>query len=402
MPGPLVKPLSIALAGVSGYGEFYLSYLLKGAPSLLHLAAVVDPRIEHSFFLKPLTEKGVKLYTDSDAFFKEGRADLLIIAAPIHFHAPYVVSALKRGMHVLCEKPLCATVQEAREMLGAQTTTPGLKAAVGYQWSFSSAIQALKADIINGVFGKPLRLKTFAAWPRTMAYYTRNSWAGALKDAAGRWVFDGPVNNALAHYLHNMFYIIGKTADSSAVPRTVEAELYRAYNIQSYDTAALRCFTEDSVEILMLCSHAVENSKGPICEYVFEKGVVRFDDHILRAAFSDGTTKSYGCPEMQPYRKVEWAAEAILFDQPMPCGIAAAMSQTLCINGMHQSVRESVVFPTDMVHVSHSGKSDQRWVAGLSETLETCFNENTLPSEKGVPWAKKGKSVDLSDSAYIF
>ena len=37
--------------------------------------------------------------------------------------------------------------------------------AIGYQWSFSDAIQKLKADVIAGIFGKPRRLKTLVLWP---------------------------------------------------------------------------------------------------------------------------------------------------------------------------------------------------------------------------------------------
>ena len=127
---------------------------------------------------------------------------------------------------------------------------------IGYQWSFSKAIQSLKNDIIKGLFGKPIRLKTLALWPRDDEYYGRNNWAGRIKENQGKWVLDSPMNNAVAHYLHNMFYVLGFEVDSSAVPKQVIAECYRANPIENYDTAVCRILTTDDVEILFYASHA--------------------------------------------------------------------------------------------------------------------------------------------------
>lgn len=82
----------------------------------------------------------------------------------------------------------------------------GYSVSIGYQWAYSTAIQSLKTDIMNGVFGKAVRLKTLVLWPRNKKYYAR-SWAGKVKDEEGRWVLDSVAANATAHYLQNMFFL---------------------------------------------------------------------------------------------------------------------------------------------------------------------------------------------------
>jgi hypothetical protein len=57
---------------------------------------------------------------------------------------------------------------------------------------------------------------------------------------AGLGIFDSPANNATAHFLHNMFYLLGATRETSAAPAVVQAELYRANAIENFDTAAIR------------------------------------------------------------------------------------------------------------------------------------------------------------------
>jgi hypothetical protein len=65
------------------------------------------------------------------------------------------------------------------------------------------------------------------------AYYQRSFWSGRIKDDNGNWILDSVASNATAHYIHNMFYVLGNEVDKSAVPVEVAAELYRANNIEN-------------------------------------------------------------------------------------------------------------------------------------------------------------------------
>ena len=136
---------------------------------------------------------------------------------------------------MLCEKPAAGTVQEVLRMREAERTA-GRWVAVGFQWSFSAAIQALKDDIRTGVYGRPHRLKCLYLWPRDAAYYggTTGPGNGTTPRGPGSWTVRS--NNAMAHDLHNMFYVLGKEKETSARPAEVEAELYRAHDIENFDT----------------------------------------------------------------------------------------------------------------------------------------------------------------------
>ncbi len=282
---------------------------------------------------------------------------------------------------------------EAREEAGKWV-------GIGYQWSYTPTIQALKKDIMAGLFGKAKRLKTLLLWPRTSKYYGRNSWAGALKDAAGRWILDSPINNATGHYRHNCFYVLGGTRETSARPKSVVAELYRANDIQNYDTGAARAYTEDGVEILYYSTHPVKERIGPVFSYEFEKATVTLDDRDqdVIATFEDGTTKSYGSPQVRIDQKVWDAMEAAGGEgKPMACPPEAARSQTLCMNGIQESPSEIVEFPESLTTVD--GPPDDRltWVPELAGVFKECYEQNKLPSELGASWAKAGETVDLTD-----
>lgn len=112
--------------------------------------------------------------------------------------------------------------------------------AIGYQWSFSDAIQALKQDILDGILGAPISMKTAISWPRNFAYYRRGGgWGGKIaKD--GVTVLDSIASNACAHYLHNMLFLLGSSMEESALADSIEADCLRANNIETFDTCALR------------------------------------------------------------------------------------------------------------------------------------------------------------------
>ena len=404
-----MKDVTVAMVALGGYGNSYLARLFgNGEHGGFRLVAGIDPKPKGCRYLDAFKELEIPIYPDLDQFYAESSVDLVVIAAPISLHLPFTRTALAHGSNVLCEKPVTATIQDALQMAAAEAAAEGF-VGIGYQWSFADAIQALKADVMAGVLGRPLRFRTKVLWPRPQSYYHRNNWAAKLKTADGCWVLDSPVNNATAHYLHNCFYVLGETRETSARPIDVQAELYRANNIENYDTAAVRCHTEDGVEILFYTAHPVNENIGPVFTYEFENAVVEYRayDAPIVAHFKDGRVKDYGDPFANGDKKLWDAIEASRTragtrarrtGAPLACSISAAMSHTLAVNGAQESVDSIVDFPDDLVRRHDQNGDELLYVEGLVETLGRCYDQGVMPSELGdVPWAKIGRVVDLRD-----
>ena len=394
-------PVSLVLVGVGGMGAVYVRELLeKKDGGLFRIAGAVDPAPNRCQQYVEMRAMGVPCFVSLTDFYRNRMAELAVLSSPIQCHKPQTCLALAKGSHVLCEKPAAATIQDVREMIAAEKAVARW-AAVGYQWSFSSAVQALKADVMSGLFGRAKRMKCLYLWPRDEAYYRRNDWAGKRRDAEGAWVLDSPAQNAMAHDLHNMFYVLGKDTDSSAEPVEVEAELYRANAIENFDTAAARVRTKEGVEVLFLASHASNGDKGPVLRFEFEKAVVRCDSRTsgLWAEFPDGTRKDYGVPDAEPMNKL-WQSIAGVRDGTRPlCGLEAAASQTLCMNGIQDSMPEVRDFPAGLVRAVEAEGKRRMVVEGLDEALESCYEAGQLPSEMDVRWSAKGATVDLREYA---
>jgi len=265
---------------------------------------------------------------------------------------------------------------------------------IGYQWSFSSAIQALKRDLLAGRYGRPLRLATLCAWPRDMAYYRRNSWAGRLRDAAsGAWVLDSPANNAMAHFLHNALFLLGPEVHLSAVPASVTSELARAYPIESADTAACRVLADNGCEVLFLASHVTEHAIQPCFRLECEDGLIVYgerDRHIVGTTGS-GEVTDYGDPDAtHQFKKLFVAVNRVARPESDVCGVEAAAAHTACVGAMHESEPDIVPFPAAL----RRGRQDDRvFVLRLGEDLLRCYRSWVLPSEIGCRWARPGRRV---------
>ncbi len=389
----------MVLTGIGGYGANVVNWMAPlEAAGTAAIRAIVDPLGEQSPAWPGLAARGIPRFDSLEALAAAGiTADLDVIASPIAFHAGQCLAALEAGMHVLCEKPLCADIADADRMIAARDRA-GRQVSIGYQWSHSEAVQALKADIRAGRLGAPVELRTRVPWPRRASYYARNRWAGRIRDDAGRAVFDSPVNNATAHYLHNMLYVLGPAVDRSIEPVAVTAELYRANPIENFDAACCRIETAGGVPILFFSAHCVDAHSNPVLDYRFDEAVVTLDArHSLTARFRNGRTVDYGNPDADAARKlVSSVAQAAAGEagRGTPCGVEAAMMHTRCVNALQQMPVQA--FAPDMLrHEPDAGGDTLTYMPGLAGAMTRGFEEGRLFSEMDHPWAIPATRVDL-------
>ncbi|MCA9060864.1 MAG: Gfo/Idh/MocA family oxidoreductase, partial [Planctomycetaceae bacterium] len=100
--------LNIGAIGVGGRGAGDLAAVAH--ENIVALCDVDETRLGAAAAKHP----AAKTYTDYRQSMEQNDLDAVVIATPDHHHAPATVRALRRGLHVYCEKPLTHTVEEAR------------------------------------------------------------------------------------------------------------------------------------------------------------------------------------------------------------------------------------------------------------------------------------------------
>ena len=177
-----MSTLRVALIGAGGIGAHHASKFskVKGA----ELVAAVDVDGERA---KAVAEKyGIpKVYTSIDEAIAAGGIDAVDICLPTWLHKEAAVKAAQAGLHVLCEKPMAVTLEEADEMIeAAKTAGVTLMIAQCRRWDnyWGAVDKALK----SGAIGRPVVWRDVAGnqGPGPAWFYARDKGLGPLVDGA--------------------------------------------------------------------------------------------------------------------------------------------------------------------------------------------------------------------------
>ncbi len=380
----------ILCVGIGGYATIYLRALLQENPrDDVSIVGMVEIMPDACPMYGALREMGVPLYETMEAFYEKNSADLAIITTPTHLHTRQILCALKHGSHVMCEKPLSG-VSTDELVLNEAAAAAGKFVMIGYQWSYSEAILALKRDVMQGVYGAPVFLKSMVLWPRPTSYYTRGSgWGGKKCTPTGEVINDSVVSNATAHYLHNMLYVTGGADGRAAEITELTCDLSRINAIETYDTAAIRFTLDNGAKGLYIASHATADNIDPMFDYRFERGSIHFDSVSKRivGTTDDGRVIDYGDPFHDVNEKIYIAIEAAGRDEPYlpPCGVSTAAPQVRAVESIaKQPVRLGREAAVDRPERNGTVFLSLR---GLTALLRECYDKELLPRETAA-WAE--------------
>lgn len=102
-----------------------------------------------------------KVYVDYQELLKDKEIDVVHVCTPNRSHAPITIDSLHAGKHVMCEKPMAKTAEDARRMVEAAKET-GKKLTIGYQHRHKPEALYLKQVIDRGDLGDIYFSKAFA------------------------------------------------------------------------------------------------------------------------------------------------------------------------------------------------------------------------------------------------
>ena len=368
--------MKIALAGAGRYGKNYVDYLLSGKDPEAEFVGVIEKNIDGSPSKEDILRSGVPVYSSLEEFYANASADMMILSTPPFMHSEQSVYAVRHGSYVLSEKPAAPTVAQVEAMIRAEEET-GKFIAVGYQWSFDPAILALKEDILKGILGKPLSLKTLNSTPRPRAYYAP-AWSGRFS-MDGVMIMDSIAFNACAHYVHNLLFVLGDAMDTSVYPEHIEAECLRANDIESFDTCVVRMRTKSGVKLFFVASHATGKVREPRFVFEFENATVTYEKEgntgDLIATFRDGTQKNYGVPSVG-MGKIKACMDAIKTGKAPTCSAKTALAHTKLIEDLYNRVPVQE-FSADRIKLN----GDTIYVDGLFDQICQAYDQMAMLSE---------------------
>jgi UDP-N-acetyl-2-amino-2-deoxyglucuronate dehydrogenase len=185
----------------------------------LRLSAVGDAEPERARAAGE--EQNVPWFTDYAEMLKSASADVVAICTPSGLHSAQGVAAARVGKHVITEKPMSITLDQADALVDA-CDSAGVRLFVVKQNRLNPSVQLLKRAVDKGRFGRIYLANTTVRWHRPQDYYDAAPWRGT-------WEFDGGAfMNQASHYVDLIQWLIGPVesvvAKTATQARRIEAE----------------------------------------------------------------------------------------------------------------------------------------------------------------------------------
>ncbi len=210
--------LNVALIGCGRIGERHATLLGAGEIEGARLACVCDPAPGRA---RDFAERfGVPGYENADDLFAPpgGAIDAVIVATPSGAHAELAIAAARAGLHVVVEKPMALTMDDAAAMIQAAADA-GVKLFVVQQNRYNRPIVRLRREFESGRFGKLVMGTVRVRWKRTQDYYDQDDWRGT-------WAMDGGVfANQASHHIDLLEWFLGTPISVFAKSRTALVDI---------------------------------------------------------------------------------------------------------------------------------------------------------------------------------
>jgi len=223
--------LKIGLVGAGYIGGVHARILAADERvKLVGFADVVEKRAQEL-----ANQFGGKAYTDYEQLLSSG-IDAVYVTTPNTLHTPIVLSALTRGIHVFCEKPMAITFEDAKRIREAARASKGLY-QIGHNRRFAPVYQFAKEKIAQGLVPYSANVKM------NRGELKNPPWVWN-KDVTGGFLFESTI-----HLLDMIRWLMGEVLELDCRAR---ANVYPDLD----DFVMILTFENDRYAAFSSCAHA--------------------------------------------------------------------------------------------------------------------------------------------------
>ncbi|MFD0436959.1 Gfo/Idh/MocA family protein [Streptomyces chartreusis] len=378
----------IVLAGARGHGRWHLDNIRRlQDKGIVRLAGICE--------LTPLSDDELpeslgapEQSADFGALLDSTGARVAVICTPIPTHADLALTAARKGVHLLLEKPPAPSYAEYRRMTEGIAET-GVACQIGFQSLGSHAVPAIRTMMAEGAIGEISGIGGAGAWARPESYYRRAPWAGRRR-LNGVDVVDGALTNPLAHAVATALALNGTVRADDVTG--VETELLRANDIESDDTSCVRVGTVQDRPVVVAATLCAEDPDEPYVVVHGDRGRITFwykQDRVLLQRAGRG-------PEESEYGRTDLLENLVehLID-------GTDLLVTPEITGAFMKVVEAIRLAPDPARLPAGAwqllpEEQRRVVPGIDGLVAAAADTLALYSELGAPWADPARTKEVS------
>ena len=178
-------------------------------------------------------EFGCAWHGDAARMLRREKPDFVTVATPSGAHLPAVLAAARRGVHVICEKPLEISLKRIDRMIAA-CDKAGVTLGAIFPQRFNPVVRTVHEAAAAGRFGALALAASYVPWWRDDAYYGPGRWQGTKALDGG-----GALMNQSIHGVDALQWIVGATMPELAAGENPVESVVALTAVRAHDAARL-------------------------------------------------------------------------------------------------------------------------------------------------------------------
>lgn len=206
-----MEKLKFALIGCGRISKWHVDAVAQNNDEAVLVSTcdiIEDKAVEKAeIYKKHFPEARVNIYRDYKEMLDKEDIDVVTIATESGYHPEIAVYCMKHGKHVIVEKPMALSTDDAELMIKTAKEN-NVKLCVSHQNRFNKSVQMLRRALEEGRFGKLVSGMASIRWNRNMDYYRQAPWRGT-------WELDGgTLMNQCIHDIDLLQWMMGGEVDT--------------------------------------------------------------------------------------------------------------------------------------------------------------------------------------------
>ena len=211
----IMNKIKLGIIGLGNMGTGHAGNITNGNCPDITLTAVADINPERITWGKENLNGEITYFDDAIAMLDSRLIDACIISVPHYDHPKYAIECMKRGIHVMVEKPAGVYTKQVREMNGEADRHPEVVFGMMFNQRTNCVYRKLHELIHSGEYGQIRRVNWIITdWYRPQFYYDSGNWRATWAGEGG-----GVLLNQCPHQLDMWQWLCG-------MPKKVNAHLH--------------------------------------------------------------------------------------------------------------------------------------------------------------------------------
>lgn len=204
-----MKEIRYGIVGAGNQGTYYALKLDGGEVASSRLTAVADLNPAKIDAIRPKLSGDIAYYSDYKKMLDDGVCDAVLVVVPHYSHPEIVIECLRRGVHVITDKPAAVYTEQVEEMNRAAKESKALYGMMFNQRT-NCLYRKMREIVREGGIGSLQRVTWIITdWFRTQNYYDSGSWRATWKGEGG-----GVLINQCPHQLDLVSWVVGENPAS--------------------------------------------------------------------------------------------------------------------------------------------------------------------------------------------